>query len=216
MNAAIKRSIDIAVSASALLVLAPLLALIALLIRCDSPGPALFIQRRVGRNLAPFRIYKFRTMQQRDAAAIDPLAEGVIRSGQDPRITRMGRYLRATSLDELPQLFNILKGDMSLVGPRPVLIEQVEAVPDEYMKRFTVRPGLTGLAQVQGRRSLGWLEQLALDVRYTERASVGFDLWLMLATAYVVLTFKDIYGSTERNWRQYRKSRRQHDVGEAK
>ncbi|MFQ3788191.1 sugar transferase [Halomonas sp. A29] len=214
--AAMKRSIDIAVSAVALLVLSPLLVLIALLIRCETPGPALFVQRRVGRNLVPFRIYKFRTMQDRDATVIDPLAEGVIRSGDDPRITRIGRFLRATSLDELPQLLNILKGDMSLVGPRPVLIEQIEAVPDEYMRRFTVRPGLTGLAQVQGRRSLGWLEQLALDVRYTERAGIGFDLWLMLTTVYVVLTLKDIYGSTEQNWRQYRKNRCQHDVRESK
>lgn len=214
--AAMKRSIDIAVSALALLVLSPLLVLIALLIRCDTPGPALFVQRRVGRNLQPFWIYKFRTMQHRDAAVIDPLAEGVIRSGHDPRITRIGRYLRATSLDELPQLLNILKGDMSLVGPRPVLVEQVEAVPDEYMQRFKVRPGLTGLAQVHGRRSLGWLEQLALDVRYTERASIGFDFRLMLTTVYVVLTLKDIYGSTEQNWRQYRKDRCQHDVRESK
>ncbi|MGR2737568.1 sugar transferase [Billgrantia sp. Q4P2] len=214
--AAMKRSIDIAVSAVALLVLAPLLVLIALLIRCDTPGPALFVQRRVGRNLKPFWIYKFRTMQDRDAAVIDPLVEGVIRSGHDPRITRIGRYLRATSLDELPQLLNILKGDMSLVGPRPVLVEQVEAVPDEYMQRFKVRPGLTGLAQVYGRRSLGWLEQLALDVRYTERASIGFDFKLMLTTVYVVLTLKDIYGSTEQNWRQYRKNRCQHDVRESK
>ncbi|RDB44277.1 sugar transferase [Halomonas sp. DQ26W] len=216
MQIVIKRCLDIVVSALALLVLAPLLVLIAVLIRCDTFGPSLFVQRRVGRYLEPFHIYKFRTMQDRNAEEIDPLNEGVISSGSDPRITRIGRFLRTTSLDELPQLFNILKGDMSLVGPRPVLEEQVEAVPDKFMERFVVRPGLTGLAQVHGRRSLGWLEQLELDVRYTERASVWLDLRLMLATAYVVLTFKDVYGSTERNWRQYRKGKCQQDSGETK
>ncbi|TFH88176.1 sugar transferase [Billgrantia azerbaijanica] len=215
MKDIVKRATDIALSGVALLVLSPLLLLIALLIRLDTRGPVLFIQRRVGRNLEPFRIYKFRTMQDRNADAIDPLAETVVCSGRDPRITRVGRFLRAMSLDELPQLLNILKGDMSLVGPRPVLVEQVEAVPDKYMKRFAVRPGLTGLAQVRGRRSVGWLDQLALDVHYVERAGIGFDFWLMLATVYVVVTFRDIYGGTEQNWRQYRGTQRRDDVGES-
>ncbi|MCE8037287.1 MAG: sugar transferase [Halomonadaceae bacterium] len=210
-----KRTLDVVLAVLALLLLAPLMLLIALLIRYDSPGGALFVQRRVGRHLVPFDIYKFRTMQDRPTNEIDPLVEGVIDSGH-ARITRIGRLLRATSLDELPQLLNVLKGDMSLVGPRPVLIEQVEAVPVRYLNRFSVRPGLTGLAQVRGRRSLGWLQQLELDSRYAERVSIGRDLRLMLATVYVVLTLKDIYGSTEQNWRQYRNGRGRHDVGESK
>jgi lipopolysaccharide/colanic/teichoic acid biosynthesis glycosyltransferase len=210
-----KRTLDIVLSVLALLLLSPLMLLIALLIRCDSPGGALFVQRRVGRHLVPFDIYKFRTMRDRPANEIDPLVEGVIDSGHE-RITCVGRLLRATSLDEFPQLLNVLKGDMSLVGPRPVLIEQVEAVPVQYLNRFSVRPGLTGLAQVRGRRSLGWLQQLELDSQYAERVSIGQDLRLMLATVYVVLTLKDIYGSTEQNWRQYRNGRCRHDVGESK
>ncbi|SEF55696.1 sugar transferase [Billgrantia desiderata] len=210
-----KRILDVVLSALALLVLSMPMLLIALLIRWDSPGGALFVQRRVGRHLVPFDIYKFRTMHHRRADEIDPLVEGVIDS-EHARITRIGRVLRATSLDELPQLLNVLKGDMSLVGPRPVLIEQVEAVPARYLNRFSVRPGLTGLAQVRGRRSLGWLQQLELDCHYAERVSIGLDLRLMLATVHVVLTFKDIYGGTEQNWRQYRNGRCRHDVEESK
>src|SRR5699024_5485469 len=114
---------------------------------------------------------KFRSMVYRPAEAIDQHAERVVSVGHDPRITRAGRFMRATSLDELPQLFNILKGDMSVVGPRPVLMEQVEVVPPGYRKRFSVRPGLTGLAQMRGRRGLGWLRQLAYDAEYVEKRS---------------------------------------------
>lgn len=199
-----KRAFDMAVSAVLLLLLAPVLLLIAVLIRLDSRGRVFFLQRRVGQGRSEFRIVKFRTMVERDPDAIDQHAEVVVSGGVDPRITRVGRFLRATSLDELPQLWNILRGDMSFVGPRPVIPEQLVAVPQEYMCRFDVRPGLTGLAQVRGRRSLGWLEQLAADAEYVRDHSFIYDLKLMLLTVYVVLTAKGVYGEEGQNWRAYR------------
>ncbi|PMR71860.1 sugar transferase [Halomonas heilongjiangensis] len=208
MKATVKRGFDVVVSGGAIVLLAPLMLLISLLIRLDSSGPVLFAQKRVGRDLREFRIFKFRTMLDRDPESIDQFSEGVICSGQDPRITRVGRMLRAMSLDELPQLFNIMKGDMSLVGPRPILREQVEVVPEIYRKRFSVRPGLTGLAQVQGRRSLGWMEQLEFDANYVDRASFFLDLRLIMMTAYVVIAFKGIYGGSGKNWREYREELR--------
>jgi lipopolysaccharide/colanic/teichoic acid biosynthesis glycosyltransferase len=149
-------------------------------------------------------VIKFRTMIERDPDSIDQHAERVISEGNDPRITRAGRILRKTSLDELPQLWNILVGDMSVVGPRPVLIEQVEVVPQEYAVRFNVRPGLTGLAQVRGRRSLGWLEQLQADSEYAQEYGFFYDLGLILRTIYVVATGKGVYGGGGQNWRTYR------------
>src|SRR5690606_3670345 len=123
-----------------------------------------------------------------------------------PRITRAGSFLRATSIDELPQLINILKGDMSVVGPRPVLMEQKEVVPPGYLKRFNVRPGLTGLAQVRGRRSLGWLQQLAFDAEYVGKQNFFYDLNIIFTTVKVVLTGSGIYGGEGLNWRAYRDS----------
>lgn len=206
MNDLIKRAFDIASSALALAVLAPLLVALALWIKLDSKGPVLFMQIRAGRGERPFRIAKFRSMVYRPAEAIDQHAERVVSAEHDPRITRAGRCLRAASLDELPQLFNILKGEMSVVGPRPVLMEQVEVVPPGYRKRFSVRPGLTGLAQVRGRRGLGWLRQLAHDAEYVERRSLRLDLSIMLATLKVVALGGGIYGGEGLNWRAYRDS----------
>lgn len=208
MTAIVKRCFDVIASSVAIFLLSPLILLIALLIRLDSAGPVFFTQQRVGKHQNGFLIYKFRSMQNRPPEAIDQIAEGVIVTGQDPRITRVGRLLRATSLDELPQLFNILKGDMSLVGPRPILFEQLEVVPGDYLSRFSVRPGLTGLAQVRGRRSLGWLEQLQYDAEYARRSGFFFDIWLMFTTVYVVLGRKGIYGGSGKNWREYREEKR--------
>lgn len=200
----LKRAFDLLGSALALSVLTPLLLLLALWIRLDSPGPVLFRQQRLGRQLIPFRVLKFRTMVARDPDAIDQHEELVVSAGVDPRITRAGRVLRATSLDELPQLWNILMGEMSCVGPRPVLPEQFEAIPEEYRVRFEVRPGLTGLAQVRGRRTLDWLEQLAADKEYVERQNLLLDLGILMRTVYVVLTGQGLYGDAGRNWRAYR------------
>jgi lipopolysaccharide/colanic/teichoic acid biosynthesis glycosyltransferase len=204
----LKRGFDIVTSTTALIVLSPLLVAMALWIRLDSPGPIFFRQRRIGKDRQVFRVLKFRTMIERDPDSIDQYAEGVITTGEDPRITRSGRFLRKTSIDELPQLWNMLVGDMSVVGPRPVLPEQLEVVPDEFLSRFDVRPGLTGLAQVRGRRSLGWLQQLAADAEYARDHGFLYDLWLILRTVHVVARGKGIYGGEGQNWREYREELR--------
>lgn len=201
-----KRLFDIVSSAGLLLVILPLLLAVALWIKLDSRGTVFFLQQRAGLGGRPFRIFKFRTMVHRGPEQIDQHSEQVVSAGRDPRITRAGRLIRATSIDELPQLINILKGDMSVVGPRPVLMEQKEVVPPGYMMRFTVRPGLTGLAQVRGRRSLGWLKQLAFDAEYVEKRSFFFDLGIIFTTIKVVLLGSGIYGGEGLNWRAYRDS----------
>ncbi|MDW7746928.1 sugar transferase [Halomonas sp.] len=206
MKDLVTRLFDIVSSATALLALSPLLLAVALWIKLDSRGPVFFMQQRAGLDGRPFRIFKFRTMVHRAPNEIDQSSEPVVSEGHDPRITRAGRVIRASSLDELPQLLNILKGDMSVVGPRPVLMEQKEVVPPGYMKRFSVRPGLTGLAQVRGRRSLGWLKQLAFDAEYVEKRSFFYDLGIILATVKVVLLGGGIYGGEGLNWRTYRDS----------
>lgn len=179
----------------------PVLLVCALAIRLTSPGPALFRQTRLGRDQRPFTILKLRTMAHR--TAIDQIAEGVIAGGTDTRITGIGRFLRASSLDELPQLWNILVGDMSFVGPRPLLPEQLAAVPPEYLDRFNVRPGLTGLAQIRGRRSLDWLDQLAADGEYARTQSLGGDISIALKTFVVVMKREGIYSRAAKNWREY-------------
>lgn len=209
-----KRLFDVLSSAVALALVLPLLALIWLAIRLDSKGSALFVQTRIGRQQQPFQIFKFRTMFVRDPDAIDQHGEQVVVGGRDPRITRVGRFLRATSLDELPQLLNILKGDMSVVGPRPIIPEQLEVVPEEYKKRFEVRPGLTGLAQIRGRRSMGWISQLKSDAEYVEQHGFIYDLGIVFKTVYVVLTGSGVYGGEEQNWRAYRDSLKGNNDGE--
>ncbi len=206
MNSAVKRLFDIVASACALLLLSPLLLLVAAWVKFDSPGPVMFKQRRAGLKGKPFLIFKFRTMFDRPADSIDQKSEQVVSSGEDPRITRAGRFLRATSIDELPQLINILKGDMSIVGPRPLLMEQIEVIPPGCLIRFHVRPGLTGLAQVKGRRSLGWLQQLAYDAEYVRKQTFLYDLRLIFKTVLVVLKGSGLYGGEGLNWRAYRES----------
>lgn len=204
MRDAVKRLFDLLVSAAALIVLSPLLLVIALWIKLDSVGPVFFLQRRAGLNGQPFQIIKFRTMIHRVPEEIDQHREAIVTKCDDSRITHAGRLIRAASLDELPQLFNILKGDMSIVGPRPVLMEQKEVVPPSYMKRFRVRPGLTGLAQVRGRRGVGWLQQVALDAEYVEKRSFFYDIGIIFQTIKVVMLGRGIYGEKGLNWRTYR------------
>lgn len=208
-----KRVFDILASGTALLVFSPLLVALALWIKLDSPGRVFFLQQRIGRGQLVFRIVKFRSMIERDPDSIDQYAEKVISKGDDPRITRSGRFLRKTSLDELPQLWNIFIGDMSVVGPRPVIPEQVEVVPPDCMARFDVRPGLTGLAQVRGRRSLSWLEQVQADAEYARSYGFFYDLWLIMRTVHVVATGKGIYGGEGQNWRAYRDEMRARQDG---
>jgi lipopolysaccharide/colanic/teichoic acid biosynthesis glycosyltransferase/peptidoglycan/xylan/chitin deacetylase (PgdA/CDA1 family) len=190
----VRRVIDVAVSAALLAVLAlPMLA-IALAIRTESRGPALFRQERVGLHRRPFVMLKFRTMRPggddaalrdliaRELRGEDTVVDGSSKLNGDTRITRVGRFLRRTSLDELPQLINVLRGDMTLVGPRPCLDWEAEMFPAEYAARFDVTPGLTGLWQVSGRSSLGTLDMLRLDVRYVEHRTLRRDIAILLRT----------------------------------
>jgi len=173
-----KRTLDILTAGLSLVILSPLLATIAAAIRLGSRGPAIFRQQRAGKDGRPFTLYKFRTMRL-DADPFGPSPK----SGEDPRLTRLGRFLREHSLDELPQLINVVRGDMSLVGPRPLYVSQVPEWNERQRKRLQVKPGLTGLAQISGRGDLTREEKLELDVRYVERASLSLDVRILLATA---------------------------------
>ncbi len=197
---AVRRALDLTVAALVLLLTSPLLLAIALAIKLDSSGPILFRQRRLGRDRREFTIFKFRTMRQ-DADAtrhrkyVQTLIGGDSRAEQgrlyklsvDDRITRVGRRLRSWSLDELPQLINVLRGEMALVGPRPVIPYEVEMYPREYMRRFAVKPGLTGLWQVSGRNERTYDEMVSFDVEYAEADSLLLDLRILLKTVPVVL-----------------------------
>ncbi len=184
----VKRLLDILVSLLMLIFLLPILLVIALWIRLDSPGPAVFRQERAGKNAEPFTFYKFRTMRT-DA---DPFGASP-KSENDSRLTRAGRFLREYSLDELPQLLNVLRGEMSLVGPRPLYVSQIPEWDGRQKRRLEVKPGLTGLAQVSGRGELTIEQKLELDVQYVETASIKTDLKLLLATVSAVLGKKSIY-----------------------
>jgi lipopolysaccharide/colanic/teichoic acid biosynthesis glycosyltransferase len=201
-----KRAVDFLLSAAALPVVLPIIAILGCWIKLDSRGPVFFRQARVGLNQRHFDIYKLRTMTDRQAAQIDQHKEAVVAKGSDHRITRAGRLLRALSLDELPQIFNILAGDMSFVGPRPVLPEQLAAIPADKFGRFSVRPGITGLAQVTGRRSLSWPDQLAADDLYARTATAWLDIKILARTAVVVLAREGVYGDAALNWRAYLKT----------
>lgn len=173
-----KRVLDLAVVT---LVAVPVLivcAVVAVAVRVSSPGPVLFRQERVGRDGRPFRILKFRTMVEGDNPLVD----------FDDRITPVGRLLRRTSLDELPQLWNVVRGEMSIVGPRPTLAYQAERWDRRQRGRLAVRPGLTGLAQVRGRNTLTWAERIEWDLQYVETQSIGRDLAILARTLMVVAT----------------------------
>ena len=185
------RALDVLLAA-ALAALWPLLLACAIAVRWSSPGPILFIQWRLGRDGLPFRLYKFRSMFQ--DAPDRRNADGSAYSGDDdPRLTPLGRWLRRTSLDELPQLVNVLRGDMALVGPRPDLVDQLAYYTDQERAKLAVRPGLTGLAQISGRNNISWPRRKALDVEYVERRSLGLDLAILLRTVPYVLLRKDIH-----------------------
>ncbi len=183
-----KRLFDIIFSFSAVIILLPALAIIIILIRATSKGPAIFKQQRAGKNGKPFIFYKFRTMKL-DADPFGPSPK----SGNDPRLAKTGKLLREYSLDELPQLFNVLKGDMSIVGPRPLYISQIQEWSEEQKKRLFVKPGLTGLAQISGRGELTQEEKLELDVKYVKTAGFLADIKIIIATITQVLGRKSIY-----------------------
>lgn len=179
----IKRLFDMVVSGVALLVASPFMALVALLIKLDSKGPVIFKQERVGRYGQRFSIYKYRSMVV-DAAKLGPHYT----SQGDPRITRLGRIIRKTSIDELPQLLNVLNGDMSVVGPRPnVPVQRAEYTELEWNKRNSVRPGITGLAQALLRSDATAEQRTRLDLKYVDKASLFFDIWIILMTVKQVL-----------------------------
>ncbi len=188
-QAFVKRISDIVFSALGLLVLSPLFLLIAILVRCTSKGPAVFRQERLGRDAKVFRICKFRTMAENS----EHTGSGVYSDRNDSRVTKVGRFLRATSLDELPQLWNILRGDMSFIGPRPPLTYHpwpIDRYSKEQLRMFRVRPGITGWAQVHGRRELEWNERLRLNVWYADHVSFALDLKIVFLTVGVMLTGK--------------------------
>ena len=192
------RSLDLLATLVLLLVLAPLLLVIALAIRLDSPGPVLFRQRRVGRHRRQFLVAKFRTMRHgADHDVHRDYMLALIESGTpapklaaDARVTRVGAFLRRTSLDELPQLWNVLRGDMSLVGPRPPIPYEVEHYPAHWFERFTVKPGVTGLWQVSGRSEVSLEEMIALDVEYARRRSVLLNVWILIRTVPAVISMR--------------------------
>jgi lipopolysaccharide/colanic/teichoic acid biosynthesis glycosyltransferase len=183
-----KRIIDIFVSLPAVIVLLPAFVVITLAIRLTSKGPAIFRQTRAGRNGKPFAFYKFRTMR----LGVEPFGPSP-KSGDDPRLTKVGKFLREYSLDELPQLFNVLKGDMSIVGPRPLYISQMAEWDEQQKKRLFVKPGLTGLAQISGRAELTREKKLDLDVKYVETACFWLDIKIILVTIGQVFRPKSIY-----------------------
>jgi exopolysaccharide biosynthesis polyprenyl glycosylphosphotransferase len=195
----LKRSADVALSLAGLLVLAPLLVAIGIAVRLDSRGQALFRQTRAGQDGRTFRMLKFRTMVREaearlpDLVALDRLPDPMFKLRDDPRVTRVGRVLRRTSLDELPQLVNVLRGDMSLVGPRPEQVELVDRYEPEHRFRLLVRPGLTGPMQVFGRGELTFEERLAVEREYIENLSLGRDARILALTVSAVVHGKGAF-----------------------
>jgi lipopolysaccharide/colanic/teichoic acid biosynthesis glycosyltransferase len=187
-----KRLLDVMISAIGLIVLSPLIAVCALMVRRGSPGPIMFSQPRLGLYGRPFRLWKFRTMHS-GAREVRNSDGSAFVGDHDPRVTPAGRFLRATSFDELPQLWNVLRGDMSLVGPRPDQVDQRRFYTEAEKKKLDVKPGLTGLAQINGRNQIPWEKRKALDVEYVERRSMVLDLKILGKTIPYVCLRKNIH-----------------------
>lgn len=199
VNLCLKRFLDIAVSLIALIVLMPLFAALAIAVKCDSRGPVFFVQERRTKHGRVFRMYKFRSM----VVNAESMGAGLFNFEGDPRVTRVGRLLRSTSLDELPQLWNVLRGDLSLVGPRPCVryeLGDFDTLNRKYKKRFEVRGGITGLAQVKGRNENSWEEKVEYDNEYIEafkRQGLFLDMKILFATVLRVFRRQDIYEERE-------------------
>ena len=178
------RALDLLIAALALVVLSPLLAIAALAIKLGSRGPVLYRQRRVGLGGEEFEMLKLRTMVQ----GSDPVGVGTVVTREDPRVTAAGRVLRRTSLDEIPNLVNVLRGEMAIVGPRPTIPAQVDDYTERQRRRHDVRPGITGWAQVQGRAGIPWEERIELDLDYVENRSTMLDLRILARTVALILT----------------------------
>ncbi|WP_258367561.1 sugar transferase [Curtobacterium sp. MCBD17_008] len=182
----IKHALDRIVAVALLILLAPLLTVIALAIRCEGVGPVVYRQTRPGLHGEPFEIVKFRSMRP------DPELERRGTEGDHLRITRLGRLLRATSLDELPNLINVARGEMSIIGPRPLLMSYLELYDEHQARRHEVRPGMTGLAQVNGRNDSDWATRFDLDVEYVDRCSFLLDVQILVATVRTVITGRGV------------------------
>lgn len=193
---AVKRIFDFIASLVGLIILSPLFLIIAILIKIDSPGPVFFLQDRLGKDGKVFKIYKFRTMCDN---AVN-IGSGIFTNDKDPRITKVGNILRKTSLDEIPQFINVIKGEMSFVGPRPPLPHhpyKYENYGDFKKQRFMMRPGITGLAQAIGRNSFTWDERIELDVKYIKTFNLILDIKIIFMTVFSVLAKKGIYRGEE-------------------
>jgi lipopolysaccharide/colanic/teichoic acid biosynthesis glycosyltransferase len=192
-----RRALDILVAAAGLVCAAPLIALAALAIRLESPGPVIYRQRRIGLGGRAFEVLKLRTMV--DGA--EHIGAGLAVDRGDARITRVGALLRRTSIDELPNLLNVLRGEMSLIGPRPTLPHQVEAYDERQRGRLAIRPGITGWAQVNGRTSLPWSERIELDLHYIEHRSLALDIEILRRTVGVLFGGDGLYKGETGGWR---------------
>lgn len=192
----IRRAVDIAASATLLALSSPLLAAAIVAIRLESPGPVIYRQRRIGKDGRPFDVLKLRTMV--DGA--EHVGAGLAVNEDDSRITRVGALLRRTSLDELPNLLNVLHGEMSLIGPRPTVPVQVAQYTPRQRGRLAVKPGITGWAQVNGRTSLPWSERIELDLHYIEHRSLALDLRILWRTPMMVLGGSGLYKGQTGGW----------------
>ena len=196
MTRALKRALDLLLGGAGCLLSAPLIALAALAIRLESPGHPIYRQRRVGRDGRAFEIYKLRTMVR----GAEFTGAGLAIQEGDDRITRVGAFLRRTSLDELPNLWNVVRGEMSIVGPRPTVQVQVDQYSDRQRGRLKVKPGITGWAQVNGRASLPWSERIELDLWYVEHCSLRLDLRILARTVRMVLRGDGLYKGETGGW----------------
>ena len=184
------RALDVAIAGAGLALASPVLAAAALAVKLGDGGPVLFKQTRVGKDGVDFELLKLRTM----VVGAESKGAGYAVDKDDSRITRAGRFLRRTSIDELPQLWNVVRGDMSVIGPRPTLRYQVERYDERQRKRLEVLPGITGWAQIHGRASLPWAERIELDVWYVEHRSLRFDLQILARTLKLLVSGRGLYG----------------------
>lgn len=198
LRSPLRRALDLALAAVAIALAAPVLLAAAAAIRLETHGHAVFRQRRVGRGGVPFDLYKLRSM----VSGAEGMGSGLAVDAGDARITRVGNLLRRTSIDELPNLINVLRGEMSLIGPRPTVQVQVDRYSERQRDRLLARPGLTGWAQVNGRASLPWAERIDLDLWYIEHASPTLDLRILLASVRLALTGRGLYRGETGGWRE--------------
>ncbi|MHC4125554.1 MAG: sugar transferase [Planctomycetota bacterium] len=188
MKRLLKRIFDVSISLLTIILLLPVFVVIAIAIKISNRGPVVFKQERAGKDCKPFSLYKFRTMK----VGVEPFGQSP-KSGEDPRLIKIGKFLREYSLDELPQLFNVLRGDMSIVGPRPLYISQICELNNYHKKRLVVKPGVTGLSQLYGRSELTSKNSLDLEAEYVEKQSSWLDIKIIFLTFGIVIAKKGVY-----------------------